>query len=54
MSNLIAVAYDDVDTAKNMLRTSSFSSPYGGRVIHSSLSDEAEAHLREALTVPAA
>jgi uncharacterized membrane protein len=29
-------------------------SPYGGRVIHSSLSDEAEARLREALTVPAA
>jgi uncharacterized membrane protein len=29
-------------------------SPYGGRVIHSSLSDEAEARLRKALTVPAA
>jgi uncharacterized membrane protein len=29
-------------------------SPYGGRVIHSSLSDDAEARLREALTVPAA
>jgi uncharacterized membrane protein len=29
-------------------------SPYGGRVIHSSLSDDAEARLREALSVPAA
>jgi uncharacterized membrane protein len=29
-------------------------SPYGGRVIHSSLSDEAEARLRDALNVPAA
>jgi uncharacterized membrane protein len=29
-------------------------SPYGGRVIHSSLSDDAEARLREALTVTAA
>ncbi|HEU4658723.1 MAG TPA: DUF1269 domain-containing protein [Capillimicrobium sp.] len=28
-------------------------SPYGGRVIHSSLSDDAEAHLREALSTPA-
>jgi uncharacterized membrane protein len=27
---------------------------YGGRVIHSSLSDETEEHLREALSVPAA
>lgn len=27
-------------------------SPFGGRVIHSSLSDEADARLREALTVP--
>jgi uncharacterized membrane protein len=27
-------------------------SPFGGRVIHSSLSDEADAHLREALTLP--
>jgi uncharacterized membrane protein len=27
-------------------------SPYGGRVIHSSLSDETEAQLREALSVP--
>jgi uncharacterized membrane protein len=29
-------------------------SPYGGCVIHSSLSDETEEHLREALSVPAA
>jgi uncharacterized membrane protein len=29
-------------------------SPYGGRVIHSSLSDEAEERLRGALSVPAA
>jgi uncharacterized membrane protein len=29
-------------------------SPYGGRVIHSSLSDDAERQLREALSVPAA
>ncbi|HET8819942.1 MAG TPA: DUF1269 domain-containing protein [Thermoleophilaceae bacterium] len=29
-------------------------SPYGGRVIHSSLSDETEEQLREALSVPAA
>jgi uncharacterized membrane protein len=29
-------------------------SPYGGRVIHSSLSDETEQQLREALSVPAA
>jgi uncharacterized membrane protein len=28
-------------------------SPYGGRVIHSSLSDEAERRLREALSAPA-
>jgi uncharacterized membrane protein len=28
-------------------------SPFGGRVIHSSLSDEAEARLQEALSVPA-
>lgn len=28
-------------------------SPYGGRVIHSSLSDEAESRLREALSAPA-
>lgn len=28
-------------------------SPYGGRVIHSSLSDDAEAGLQEALSVPA-
>jgi uncharacterized membrane protein len=28
-------------------------SPYGGRVIHSSLSDEAETQLREALSAPA-
>ena len=29
-------------------------SPYGGTVVHSSLSDEAETRLREALSVPAA
>lgn len=29
-------------------------SPFGGRVIHSSLSDEAEERLRDALSVPAA
>jgi uncharacterized membrane protein len=28
-------------------------SPYGGRIIHTSLSDEAEAHLQEALTAHA-
>jgi uncharacterized membrane protein len=46
MSNLIVVAYEDVDRARVLPRIS----PFSGRVIRSSLSDEAAGRLRDALS----
>jgi uncharacterized membrane protein len=53
LSNLVAVAYDDVATARNvglLFLVLPRISQFGGRVIHSSLSDEAEERLQNALS----
>jgi uncharacterized membrane protein len=58
MSDLIAVAYDDRETAERvrdeLARLIPRISGYGGRVIQSSLSTEAEEKLQEALSATAA